>query len=110
MIVLATDLALDSRQLARVARRGVFAMGRTGSDFAGTSGDYAIAFSTAAGAPTPEATLGPVFAAAQDAVEKAILNSVFMATTTVGHHGHVKHAVPLDAVVHACQAAGVLGD
>ena len=47
VIVVATDARLDARQLARVARRAVFAMGRVGSDFTGTSGDYALAFSTA---------------------------------------------------------------
>ena len=46
MIVVATDLALDARQLGRIARRAVFAMGKVGSDFAPGSGDYAIAFST----------------------------------------------------------------
>ena len=35
-----------------------------------------------------DAELEPVFAAAQDAVEEAILNSLFMATTTTGYLGH----------------------
>ncbi len=55
MIVVATDHGLDSRQLGRVARRAVFAMGRTGADFAGTSGDYAIAFAAGGGPPVPDA-------------------------------------------------------
>jgi D-aminopeptidase len=108
MIVLVVDSALDSRQLGRVARRAVFAMGRTGSDFAGASGDYAIAFATAAGAPVPDHLLGPLFAAAQDAVEESILNSIFMASTTAGYRGHVRHAVPLDLVLRRCRAAGVV--
>ncbi|HUZ54165.1 MAG TPA: P1 family peptidase [Streptosporangiaceae bacterium] len=102
MIVVAIDRGLDSRQLNRVARRAVFAMGRTGADFAGTSGDYAIAFATRASASVPDSALGPVFAAVQDAVEEAILNSLFMATTTTGYLGHVRRAVPLDVVVRAC--------
>jgi D-aminopeptidase len=108
MIVLATDAALDSRQLGRVARRAVFALGRTGSDFAGSTGDYAIAFATRQAGRVPESALGPIFAAAQDVVQEAILNSVFMATTTVGYLGHVARAVPLDHVVQACRDAGVL--
>jgi D-aminopeptidase len=46
MIVVAVDRALDSRQLTRVAKRAVFAMGTVGADFAPGSGDYAIAFAT----------------------------------------------------------------
>jgi D-aminopeptidase len=110
MIVVTTDLGLDSRQLTRVARRAVFAMGRTGADFAHGSGDYAIAFATATAPGVADAALGPVFAAVQDAVEEAILNSVFMATTTTGYLGRVRRAVPLDLVTRACRAAGVLGD
>jgi D-aminopeptidase len=109
MIVVATDLALDSRQLTRVARRAVFAMGRTGADFAHGSGDYAIAFSTGSGGGMPDADLDPAFAAVQDAVEEAILNSVFMATSMTGHRGRFRYAVPLDLVVSSCRAAGVLG-
>ena len=110
MIVVATDLGLDSRQLSRVARRAVFAMGRTGADFAHGSGDYAIAFATGTAAGMPDMALDPVFAAVQDAVEEAILNSVFMATTMTGYLGRVRHAVPLDLVISACRAAGALGD
>jgi D-aminopeptidase len=109
MIVVATDRALGSRQLTRVARRAVFAMGRTGADFAHGSGDYAIAFATGAAAGLADAGLDPVFAAAQDAVEEAILNAVFTATTVTGYLGRARHAVPLNLVTSACRAAGVLG-
>ncbi|MHB1595644.1 MAG: P1 family peptidase [Streptosporangiaceae bacterium] len=105
MIIVAVDACLDSRQLTRVARRAVFAMARTGSDFTAGSGDYAIAFATRAGAPVPENYLGTVFAAAMEAVEEAILNSLFLAETTTGFLGHVRHAVPLGYLVRACQAA-----
>jgi D-aminopeptidase len=109
MIVVAVGAGLDARQLTRVAKRAVFAMGRTGADFAGTSGDYAIAFAAGGGALVPDAALGSLFGAAGDAVEEAILNSVFMATTTAGFRGHVRQAVPLDYVVRACRDRGVLG-
>jgi D-aminopeptidase len=108
VIVVAIDHGLDSRQLTRVARRALFAMGRTGANFAGSSGDYAIAFATVAARPVAESALEPVFGAVQDAVEEAILNSLFMATTTTGYQGHVSHAVPLDLVIRACREAGVL--
>ncbi|MFD2796277.1 P1 family peptidase [Promicromonospora vindobonensis] len=118
MIVVATDAPLDARQLGRVARRAVFAMARVGSDFAGGSGDYALAFSTP-GAPPSGTTsdlparrvddrdLDPVFAATMDAVEEALLNSLLTATTTVGHRGTAL-AVPHDLVLRRLRAAGVL--
>jgi D-aminopeptidase len=96
VIVVATDGRFDARQLSRLARRAVFAMGRVGSDFAGGSGDYAIAFTTSApdGPPAPESDLEPAFAAVLESVEEALLNSLFMAETTSGFRGHVKYAVP----------------
>jgi len=125
VIVLATDAALDSRQLERVASRAFAGMARAGSDFAGGSGDYALAISTLrsataagqaaqggsadaassapatapAGYPVPDKDLDLLFQAAIEATEEAILNSLFMAVTTTGFRGHVRHAVPLDEVV-----------
>jgi D-aminopeptidase len=110
VIVLATDAPLDSRRLGRVAWRSIMGMARTGSDFSGRSGDYALAFSTApAGAALlPDSALDPLFAAAIDVTEEAILNSLFMADTVTGFRGHVRRAVPLDRVRRLCRAAGVL--
>jgi D-aminopeptidase len=106
VIVLATDAPLDARQLTRIARRAIFAMARTGSNYEGSSGDYALAFSTAAGGqPVAESDLDQLFFAAMDSTEEAILNSLFMAQTTTGFGGHVRHAVPLDAVRAACRSA-----
>ena len=126
VIVLATDAALDSRQLERVASRAFAGMARVGSDFAGGSGDYALAISTvrpataagqvaeggsaaaeassatataSGGYPVPDKDLDLLFQAAIEATEEAILNSLFMAVTTTGFRGHVRHAVPLDEVV-----------
>jgi D-aminopeptidase len=105
MIIVATDAALDARQLARVARRAVFALGRVGSDFGHGSGDYAIAFATGCGPAVADAELNPVFAAAQESVEEAVLNSLLMAATTAGHLGHVRYAVPHDYLLDACRRA-----
>lgn len=99
MIVVATDAPLDSRQLDRVARRAVFAMGRVGAGFTHGSGDYAIAFSTGEGARIPDRDLDPFFAATMDAVEEALLDSVFTAETTHGVDGHVRYAVSADEVM-----------
>ncbi len=103
--MLATDGWLDARQLERVARRAFAGMARVGSDFSGRSGDYALAVSAAGeqgpgrrSEPVPDSDLDLVFTAAIEATEEAVLNSLFMAVTTAGFDGHVRHAVPLDYV------------
>jgi D-aminopeptidase len=110
VIVLATDARLDSRQLTRLANRAFGGMARTGSDFSGRSGDYALAISTTglsaasgraaadAGGPVPDKDLDLLFLAAIEATEEAILDSLFMAVTTTGVGGRTRHAVPLDYV------------
>ena len=110
VIVLATDARLDSRELTRLANRSFAGMARTGSDFSGHSGDYALAVSTAASTasggtaragdgPVPGKDLDLLFLAAIEATEEAILNSLFMAVTTTGFGGHTRQAVPLDYVM-----------
>lgn len=101
VIVVAVDGRFDARQLGRIARRAIFAMSRVGSDFAGGSGDYALAFSTARTdiATLPESDIEPVFGAVLESVEEALLNSLFMAETTRGYRGHVKYAVPHDRLL-----------
>ena len=42
--------------------------------------------------------LSPLFQAVIEATEEAIYNSLCMAETVRGYHGHVGHALPLDQV------------
>jgi D-aminopeptidase len=98
MIIVATDAPLDSRQLDRVARRAVFAMGRVGAGFTHGSGDYAISFATGEGDRIADKDLDPFFAATMDAVEEALLDSVLTAETTHGVDGHVRYAVDVEEV------------
>ncbi|MET8558791.1 P1 family peptidase [Streptomyces sp. NPDC004959] len=96
VVVLATDAALDARRLTRLARRAVFALARSGASYGHGSGDYGLAFTTTrAAAPlVPDADLDPLFTAALDAVEEAVLNSLLAATTTTGPRGDVRHGLP----------------
>jgi D-aminopeptidase len=96
MVVVATDAPLSDRNLARLARRAVAGIARTGASFSNGSGDYVIAFSTApdglrtmikrAGvaqfSQMSNDTVSPVFQAVAEATEEAIYNSLLMATTT----------------------------
>jgi D-aminopeptidase len=109
MIVVATDAPLDARNLKRLASRTIMGQARTGSSGANGSGDFVIAFSTAAElriAPERSAgarqltTLGndamtPLFEAAIESTEEAIINSLFKATTVTGR-GHTVGALPID--------------
>lgn len=110
MIVVATDAPLDARQLTRLATRSVFGMARAGSDYSHGSGDYGIAFSVGEGTTLPGGAMDPLFHAVQEAVEEAILDSLFMAETTRGVDGHVRFAVPLEFVMATLQARGALPD
>lgn len=104
IMVLATDAPLSDRQLLRVAKRCGIGLGRTGSHFSHGSGDIVIAFSTAhkiahfaEGVMTESRTqiredhplMNELFAAASEATEEAILNSLSQAVTTKGRAGHV---------------------
>lgn len=119
MIVVATDAPLDARDLRRVAARAVYAMARTGSSYSNGSGDFAIAFSTAAGvrvtagatAPAarellPTDALSPLFQAVLEATEEAIYNSLLRATTVSSALGTAE-AIPIDRVREILRRHGV---
>lgn len=108
MIVVATDAPLAAHDLERLAARALFGLARTGSSFSNGSGDYVIAFSTAEelrvrhGEEQPRArtllptdALSPLFEAALEATEEAVLNALLRATTVTGS-GRTVDALPLD--------------
>jgi D-aminopeptidase len=110
MIVVATDAPLDARNLERLAQRATLGIARTGGYNSNGSGDYAIAFSTAAEvrvphrSPSPTRTVtllrnenvSPLFLAAAEAAEEAILNSMFKAVRVEGFEKHIAEPLPLD--------------
>jgi D-aminopeptidase len=105
IMVLATDAPLDARQLRRLSLRAGAGLARTGSYFGHGSGDIALAFSTAytipqdPAGPMPalamvhEALLDPLFQAAADATEQAILNGLWHAETVAGRDGHLRRGL-----------------
>lgn len=99
IVLVVTDAPVDARQLGRLARRGVFAMGRVGASFSHGSGDYGLAVSTAPpAAALPDDQLDPLLTAALEAAEAALLDSVLSATTTTGKNGRTAHALPVSAI------------
>jgi D-aminopeptidase len=98
MIVVATDAPMTARDLKRLAARAVFGLARTGSSYSNGSGDFAIAFSTARGAPPLDTdSLSPLFQAALEATEEAVYNSLLRATTVTGN-GRTVEAIPVERV------------
>jgi len=106
ILVIATDAPLDARQLKRLSLRAGAGLARTGSVFGHGSGDIALAFSTAytvpqdAQAPMPaiamlhETGLDPLFEAAAEACEQAIIHALWSAETVHGRDDHVRQALP----------------
>ena len=110
MLVIATDAPLDARDLRRLAARAVFGLGRTGSSYSNGSGDFAIAFSTAATMRStfgetqarahtslPTDAVSPLFEAVLEATEEAVYNSLFQATSVTSTSGSAE-AIPIDKV------------
>jgi D-aminopeptidase len=120
IIIVATDAPLDSRNLDRLAARAMLGLARTGSPSTNGSGDYVIAFSTAAGnrirssgTIQQAATLGnemmsPLFLAVVEATEEAIYNSLFRATTVTGIDGHRSEALPIERTLEILKRNGAL--
>jgi D-aminopeptidase len=54
----------------------------------------------------PIDSMDPLFHAAADATEEAILNALCTAETMTGRAGHVAHALPLDALVEVMSRYG----
>ena len=105
IMLIATDIPLTERQLKRVARRAGVGLARTGSYYGNGSGDIAIAFTTANRIPhysktavmdmkmIADSKIDPVFDMAAEAVEEAIISSLYHAETTTGRAGKVKYGL-----------------
>jgi D-aminopeptidase len=118
MIVLATDAPLESRNLRRMAKRGFMGLARTGGIASNGSGEYVIAFSVAESSrvlhspKTPvnlipvlhDDFVSPLFMAAIEAAEEAIIASLFAAVTTTGKNGRCAQALPLERVIPILKA------
>jgi D-aminopeptidase len=106
IVVLATDAPLLPIQCQRLARRATVGLAWVGGIGGNGSGDIFMAFSTAnqivydgrvhdVRMVGPDA-MTPLFQAAAEATEEAILNALCMAETMTGYKGNTAHAIPLD--------------
>lgn len=114
MMIVATDAPLDARNLERLAKRAFMGMAKTGGVASNGSGDFAVAFSTAStvrirhdaapnaleGAPlVRNDDMTPLFMAAIEATEEAILDSLFLARDVRGFDGELVKALPIERVL-----------
>ena len=113
MIVVATDAPILARNLERLAKRAILGLGRTGGITSNGSGDYVIAFSTYRENRVPYAAespvrtvqvlnndaMSPLFLAAIEATEEAIINSLFAAETMEGRDNHEVKELPVAQIL-----------
>ena len=105
IVVIATDVPLEHRQLRRVAARAGTGIAWTGSFWGHGSGDVALAFSTADRrphkAPVPiltrrvlaEGEIDALFRAAAEATAEAVMDALVAAEATTGFRGHHRAAL-----------------
>lgn len=105
ILVMATDLPLDSRQLGRVLRRGSVGLARLGSHIGHGSGEVFVGFSTAngydpraerpvrAGVLFDDGHIDPVFRAMAECTEEAVLDSMLCARAVTGYDGKTVRAL-----------------
>jgi D-aminopeptidase len=123
IVVVATDAPLLPHQLKRLARRVPMGIGKVGGYGHNYSGDIFIAYSTAnLGAANPGAAglelsrlnmlsnqhISPLFEAAVQATEEAIVNALLAAETMEGINGNTVYALPHDRLLQILAKYGRL--
>jgi D-aminopeptidase len=107
IVILATDAPLLPFQCKALAQRATLGLARACNAGHHGSGDIFLAFATGNHLPArpaapqavnmlPNDHLDPLFEAAAEAVEEAVLNSLTTAETTTGYQGRTAHALPLE--------------
>jgi len=113
MIVIMTDAPIGPRNLERLAKRGMMGLAKTGGIASNGSGDYVIAASTEKNNMIPyqsdssilkiqelkNEAVTPLFLAAVEATEEAIINSLFAARTMSGYENHERKSIPIEEVI-----------
>jgi D-aminopeptidase len=124
IVILATDAPLLPVQCDRLARRASIGLGRAGGGCDDASGDIFLAFATGnrgipwSGLGSPPATapmrmvtnehITPLFYAAAEATEEAILNALLAAGTVTGRDGVTAYGLTPDLLLGALDEARAL--
>jgi D-aminopeptidase len=109
IVILATDAPLLPIQCQRLARRATTGLAWVGGIGFNGSGDIFLAFATGNHVRQGESVselrmlspdnMNPLFQAAAEATEEAILNALTAAETMTGYAGHTAHALPIDRLI-----------
>jgi D-aminopeptidase len=105
--VLATDAPLTPPQLERLARRAGLGLARAGSVAHHGSGEIFVAFATSGERSFPDRELNPLFQAAVDATEEAVLCSLWAAVDTSGREGRLVRTLPREKVLELYRGRGL---
>jgi D-aminopeptidase len=124
IVILATDAPLLPHQCDRLAQRASIGLGRAGGGCEDGSGDIFLAFATGNGGipraglselpvvvpltMIPNERMTPLFYAAAEATEEAILNALLMAGTVTGRDGITAHGLTPDLLLGALDSARAL--
>jgi len=123
IVIVATDAPALPHQLSRIAKRAGLGLVRCGSIAENWSGEIMAAFSTAqtvgmqgqeqsvralADGPTDavNGVFSALFGATMEAVEEAVVNALFMATTVEGRDGHALYELPLERTLELLEQHG----
>jgi D-aminopeptidase len=104
--VVATDAPLTPSQLERLARRAGLGLARAGSVAHHGSGEIFVSFATADERSFADRDLNPLFQAAVDATEEAVLCSLWAAADTTGREGRLVRALPRETVAELYRGRG----
>jgi D-aminopeptidase len=104
--VVANDAPLTPPQLERLARRAGLGLARAGSVAHHGSGEIFVAFAASDGRSFPGRELDPLFQAAVDATEEAVLCSLWAAVDTTGREGRLVRALPREKVLELYRGRG----
>jgi D-aminopeptidase len=124
IVILATEAPLLPHQCDRLAQRASIGLGRMGGGCEDGSGDIFLAFATGnSGIPrsglsqlpaaiplqmAPNERMTPLFYAAAEATEEAILNALLAAGTVTGRDGITAHGLSPDILLGALDEARAL--
>jgi D-aminopeptidase len=124
IVILATDAPLLPHQCDRLAQRASIGLGRMGGGCEDGSGDLFLAFATGNGdipraglsqipaviplQMVPNERMTPLFYAAAEATEEAILNALLAAGTVTGRDGITAHGLTPDLLLGALDEARAL--
>ncbi|MFT4232854.1 MAG: P1 family peptidase [Leucobacter sp.] len=116
IVIVATDAPLLPHQCARLAQRATFGIARLGGAGENGSGDLALCFSTGGGeipagfegedgplsytvTALSNDRIDPLFYAAIEATEEAIVNAMLASDTMVGINGATRYGLPHDQLL-----------